>query len=188
MDAAVSFLFNSHAQLPKIYPLIGEYLANIPINFYLYTSTAFTLAFWGLTCVIAFNNPLETYLNKTLTGIQEQTETEEQVLEDKSDFFDSIFQNMEESRKELGQTYDLVQNLRAEVKDMQKMKEILGGTKTELSGLKKQVRILEEKMIFPLVCKACRKPLRADFRLCPYCGAEIDVQQVYAVNPLELNK
>ncbi len=84
---------------------------------------------------------------------------------------------MEENREELGKNNDLVLNLRSEVRDMQKMRETFKETRDELAGLKKQVVILEEKMIFPLVCRACGKPLRADFSLCPYCGAEIDIKQ-----------
>jgi hypothetical protein len=179
IDAAVAFLSTGQPQLPKMYPFIGEYLTQIPTDFYLYGSIAFTMATWGLTCLIAFNSPLEAFLNRTLTDMQMQTERDEQVLEDKSDFFDSMYESMEESRRELGQTYDLVRNLRVEVKDIQKMKETFEKIRTELSGLKKEIRILEEKMIFPLLCKTCRKPLRADFRLCPYCGGEIDIHQVY---------
>ena len=176
LDAAIAFLSNNQPQLPKIYPLIGEYLVQVPTDIYLYTLVAITLAMWGLTCVVAFNNPLETFLSMTLTGAQEQNEAEKQLMDEHSNFFDLMYETMEESRKELGHTNDLVRNLRSEIKDMQKMKETFEMTRAELVGLKKQVSMLEEKLIFPLLCKACGKPLRADFSICPYCGLEINIK------------
>ena len=176
LDAAIAFLSNNQPQLPKIYPVIGEYLTQVRIDIYLYTLVAVTVAMWGLTCLIAFDNPLETFLSKTLTDAQEQTEEEKQLIDEHSSFFDLMYETMEESKKELGHTNDLVRNLRSEIKDMQKMKETFEMTRAELVGLKKQVGMLEEKLIFPLLCKACGKPLRADFSICPYCGLEINIK------------
>ncbi len=59
---------------------------------------------------------------------------------------------------------------------MQEMRETIKETRDGLPSLKKQVAILEEKMIFPLVCRSCGKPLRGDFILYPYRGAKIDVK------------
>jgi len=75
------------------------------------------------------------------------------------------------------QSNGLVLSLRAEVKDMQKMRRTLEKTNAAIAGLKKQVGVLEQKTIFPLLCKACGKPLRADFSICPYCGLEINIKQ-----------
>jgi rubrerythrin len=176
IDAAIAFFSGSNALLPRIYPLIGSYIAQMPLNIYLYASAGSATAFWGLTCLVAFNNPVEALLNRTLADCQEQGEVEQQLVETHRDFFDLMYQSMEENREELGKNSDLVLNLRAEVKDMQKMRETFKETRDELTNVKKQVAILEEKMIFPLVCRSCGKPLRADFSLCPYCGAEIDIK------------
>ncbi len=174
IDASVAFLSNNQPQLLKIYPLIGEYLTQVPNAIYFYALVAITLAVWGLTCVVAFNNPLETFLSKTLMDAQEQNEAENQLVEEHNNFFDLMYETMEESKKELGHTNDLVRSLRCEIKDVQKMKETFEMTRAELVGLKRQVGMLEEKLIFPLLCKTCGKPLRADFSICPYCGSEIN--------------
>jgi rRNA maturation endonuclease Nob1 len=50
-------------------------------------------------------------------------------------------------------------------------------TKTELRRLKKQMQTLEEKLLFNIVCPACGKMLRADFKLCPYCGENTNLQE-----------
>jgi hypothetical protein len=177
IDAAIALIFNNQAQLPKMYPLIGEYLTQIPADLYLYISAAITIAMWGLTCIVAFNNPIETFLKETMSGAQAQVQAEEQIVEKDSDFFDLMYQTMEENKGELARTNDLVLNLRAEIKDMQKVGKAFGETNAAIVGLEKQVGMLEEKMIFPLLCKSCGKPLRADFSICPYCGLEINSRQ-----------
>jgi rRNA maturation endonuclease Nob1 len=88
-----------------------------------------------------------------------------------------MYQAMEESKGELARTNDLVLNLRAEIKDMQKVRKTFEATNAVIADLEKQVTMLEEKLIFPLLCKSCGKPLRADFRICPYCGLEINIRQ-----------
>jgi rubrerythrin len=177
IDAAIAFFSGNNALLPKTYPLVGSYFAQMPVTLYLCASAGSTIIMWCLTCLVAFNNPIEALLKSTLTDSQQQGEAEQQLVEAHTDFFDLMYQSMEENRQELGKHNDLILNLRAEVKDMQKMRETFRETTDELAGLKKQVTILEEKMIFPLVCRACGKPLRTDFSLCPYCGAEINIKQ-----------
>jgi len=43
----------------------------------------------------------------------------------------------------------------------------------ELGGLKKEIRRLEEKIKFPVVCVSCGKPLLPEFKICPYCGESL---------------
>jgi rRNA maturation endonuclease Nob1 len=50
-------------------------------------------------------------------------------------------------------------------------------TKTELNSLKKQIKMFEEKLLFTIVCPACGKMLRLDFKPCPYCGESIALQE-----------
>ncbi len=177
IDAAIAFFAGNPAMLLKTYPFVGSYLAQIPTNLYLCASAGSGIALWCITCLVAFNNPIESILEHTLMDCQEEQEKDHQLVEEHSDFFDLMYQNMEDCKEELGKTVDLVMNVRSEVKDMQRMRETFDETKDELVSLRKQVKLLEEKMLFPIVCRACGKPLRADFSLCPYCGAEIDIKQ-----------
>lgn len=181
IDAANAFIFNNQAQLTRLYPIIGQYLTQIPNDLYLYISAAITIAMWGLTCRAAFNNPLETLLEETQASARAQVEAEKQIIERNSDCFDLMYQTMKESKKELGRTKDLVLNLRAEIKDTQKMRKTLEKTNVAMADLEKQVGMLEEKMIFPWSCKACGKPLRADLSISPYRGLEINIKQEAAV-------
>jgi uncharacterized OB-fold protein len=70
-----------------------------------------------------------------------------------------------------------MRNVRAEVKDIQPLKETMEKTRTELCSIKKQMKTLEEKLLFNIVCPACGKMLRPDFKLCPYCGDSITLQE-----------
>jgi hypothetical protein len=177
IDAASAVLFNNPTQLLQIYPFINQQLQQIPVDIYFYVAAASTIILWAITCLIAFDNPVETFLNKILSDVKNQTTTEAQVLESKSELFDLMYETVESDSETLAQVKDLMRNVRVEVKDIQPMKETMEKTRTELGSLKKQIKTLEEKLLFNIVCPACGKMLRPDFKLCPYCGENITLQE-----------
>ena len=177
IDAASAVLFNNPTQLLQIYPFINQQLQQIPIEIYFYVAAASTIILWAITCLIAFDNPVETFLNKILSDVKNQTTTEAHVLESKSELFDLMYETVESDSETLAQVKDLMRNVRVEVKDIQPMKETMEKTRTELGSLKKQIKTLEEKLLFNIVCPACGKMLRPDFKLCPYCGENITLQE-----------
>jgi hypothetical protein len=177
IDAASAVLFNNSTQLFQVYPFINQQLQQIPIDIYFYMAAASTIILWAITCLIAFDNPVETFLNKILSDVKNQTTTEAQVLESKSELFDLMYETVESDSETLAQVKDLMRNVRVEVKDIQPMKETMEKTRTELGSLKKQIKTLEEKLLFNIVCPACGKMLRPDFKLCPYCGENITLQE-----------
>jgi hypothetical protein len=177
IDAASAVLFNNPTQLLQIYPFINQQLQQIPIDIYFYVAAASTIILWAITCLIAFDNPVETFLNKILSDVKNQTTTEAHVLESKSELFDLMYETVESDSETLAQVKDLMRNVRVEVKDIQPMKETMEKTRTELGSLKKQIKTLEEKLLFNIVCPACGKMLRPDFKLCPYCGENITLQE-----------
>lgn len=180
IDAAATILFNNQTQLLQLYPLINQ--QQIAADIYLYISGALTVILWGITCLIAFDNPVETFLNKVLSDAKTQTATEAQVLESKSELFDLMYETVESDSETLAQVKDLMRNMRTEVKDIQPIKETMEKTRTELSSLKKQIKTLEEKLLFTIVCPACGNSLQSDFKLCPYCGENIKLKDKIIVN------
>jgi len=177
IDAASAVIFNNPIQLLQLYPFINQQLQQMPIDIYLYASAASTTIFWAITCLIAVDNPVEEFLNKVLSDAKKQTTTEAQLLESKSEIFDLMYETIESDSETLAQVKDLMRNMRTEVKDIQPIKETMEKTKTELTSLKKQIKTLEEKLLFTIVCPACGKMLRPDFKLCPYCGETIAFQE-----------
>jgi ribosomal protein L32 len=177
IDAASASLFNSPMQILQLYPFISQQLQQIPVDIYLYLTSSSTVILWAATCLIAFDNPVETFLNKILSDVKNQTTTESQILESKNELFDLMYETVEADSETLAQVKDLIRNIRAEVKDIQPLKEIMANTKTEISSLKKQIKTFEEKLLFNIVCPSCGKMLRPDFKLCPYCGDGITLRE-----------
>ncbi|MBN1358666.1 hypothetical protein JW988_07850 [Candidatus Bathyarchaeota archaeon] len=177
IDAASALLFNNTTHILQLYPLINQQLQQIPTDIYLYTAAASTITLWAITCLVAFDNPVETFLNKILSDVKNQSTTEAQIIESRSEVLDLIYETIEADSVTLAQVKDLMRNVRVEVRDIQPMKESMEKTKTELTTVKKQLKTLEEKLLFNIVCPACGKMLRADFRLCPYCGETMTLQE-----------
>ena len=175
IDAAAAVIFNNQIQLLQLYPFINQ--QQISTDIYLYISGASTAIMWAITCLIACDNPVEAFLNKILSDAKQQTATEAQVLESKSEVFDLMYETVESDSETLAQVKDLMRNMRAEVKDIQPIKETIEKTRIELISLKKQMKMLEEKTLFTIICPACGKLLRPDFKLCPYCGESITLQE-----------
>ena len=177
IDAASALVFNNTTHILQLYPLINQQLQQIPTDIYLYTAAASTITLWAITCLVAFDNPVETFLNKILSDVKNQSTTEAQIIESRSEVLDLMYETIEADSVTLAQVKDLMRNVRVEVRDIQPMKESMEKTKTELTTVKKQLKTLEEKLLFNIVCPACGKMLRADFRLCPYCGETITLQE-----------
>ena len=177
IDAASALFFNNPTQILRLYPFISQQLQQIPLDVYFCTAAAVTITLWAATCLIAFDNPVETFLNKILSDVKSQSTTEAQIIESKSEIFDLMYETIESNSETLAQVKDLMRNVRAEVKDIRPIKEVMEVTKTELRSLKKQMQTLEEKLLFNIVCPACGKMLRADFKLCPYCGENTNLQE-----------
>ena len=179
IEAAAALFFNNPTHLLQLYPFINQ--MQIPMDIYLYITIASTAIMWAITCLIACDNPVEAFLNKILSDAKKQTTSEAQVLESKSEIFDLMYETIEADSETLGQVKDLMRNMRAEVKDIPPIKESIEKTRIELGSLKKQMRSLEEKMLFTILCPACGKLVRPDFKLCPYCGESITLQEKMVV-------
>lgn len=179
IEAAAALFFNNPTHLLQLYPFINQ--MQIPMDIYLYITIMTTAILWAITCLIACDNPVEAFLNKILSDAKQQTATEAQVLESKSELFDLMYETVESDSETLAQVKDLMRNMRAEVKDIQPIKETTEKTQIELISLKKQMKMLEEKMLFTILCPACGKLVRPDFKLCPYCGESITLQEKMVV-------
>jgi len=173
IEAISVLVFNNQIRLLQLYPIINEKLQSITPMAYFWISAATTFVLWGITCAIAFESPVETFLNKILSDAKKQSAVEAQVLEEKSEVLDAMNETIEQNGTILAQVKDLIYNVRTEVKELQPLKENIEKVKTELSHLRKEVKSFEEKLKYPNVCPACGKPIMSEFKVCPYCGENI---------------
>jgi hypothetical protein len=182
IDAVTALLFGNPTQLLQLYPGINGFLSQLSTQTYFCLSALITAILWGITCIIAFDNPVETFLNKILSDAKQQTTNEEQAMEKSGEIFDLMYETLESDSETLCQIKDLIRNVRAEVRDISPIKESMEKTKVDLNKIRAQLITLEEKVLFPMLCPSCRKPIRADFKLCPYCGATIDLPEITISN------
>ena len=173
VESVSVLLFNNQITLLRLYPLINQKLQAITPMVYFLGSAAAALTLWGITCIIAFENPVETFLNKILSDAKTQGAVESQLLEEKSEILDAMNETIELNNAALAQVRDLVYNVRTEVKELQPLKENTEKLRTELSRLKKEIKKFEENLKYPNVCPACGKPIPLEFKVCPYCGENV---------------
>ena len=188
IDATAALLFTNQIQLTQLYPIVNELLTQLSIQIYFYVSVLIAAILWGITCLIAFDNPVETFLNKILSDAKQQSSSEEQAMEKSGEIFDLMYETLESDSETLGQVKDLIRNVRAEVKDISLIKESIEKTNADMNKIKMQLITLEEKALFPMICPSCRKPVRADFSLCPYCGITLEVPKVTIPNFTRITK
>ena len=175
-DAISALILNNPIRLLQLYPYVNEKLQTIAPSTYFWMSTAATLILWGVTCAIAFENPVDAFLNKILSDAKTQSAVEAQLLEEKGEILDVMNETIESSNQTLAQVQDLIYNVRTDVKEIQPLKESTEKIRAEITSLKKELKKIEEKVQFPNICPACGKPLLPEFKICPYCGENIKMQ------------
>lgn len=185
IDAISALVLNNPIHLLQLYPLISGKLQAITPATYLYISAAATVILWGITCAIAFENPVDAFLNKILSDAKTQTAVEAQLLEEKGEILDIMNETIESSNQTISQVKDLVYNVRTDVKEIQPLKESTEKIRAELTNLKKELKKIEEKVQFPNLCTACGKPLLPEFKICPYCGEKVKTQPTVPIIDLK---
>ena len=176
-EAIYVLISNNQIRLLQLYPLINGKLQTITPITYFWVSASATFIVWGITCAIAFTNPVETFLNKVLSDAKTQGTVETQLLEEKGEILDVMNETIESNSEVLAHVKDMIYNVRTEVKEIHPLNESVEKMKTELSTLRKEVKKLEEKVNFPILCPACGKPLLPEFKICPYCGEDMKLHQ-----------
>ncbi|MBK5134163.1 hypothetical protein JJE00_07035 [Candidatus Bathyarchaeota archaeon] len=178
IDSVNALFFSNQIQLLQLYPFANTFLTQMSIQTYFYVSAGASAILWGITCILAFDNPVETFLNHILSDAQKQRSKESQIVEDNGGLFDLMYEKMESDSEVLLEVKDLIRNVRTEVRDIAPIKESMLRTKRDLNKINKQLISLEEQVLFPLLCNSCKKPIRADFKVCPYCSELLKLPEV----------
>jgi len=115
VEALTVIVFKNPIRLPQVYPVIGEALSSMPPVAYFYVTAAATAFVWGITCLVAFHNPVEVYLNKH--------KADEAELQGQNDLVVRMCDTVESDHHTLSQLKDMMRNMQAEVKEMQTAKQ-----------------------------------------------------------------
>ncbi len=154
LAALASFLGNADL-LMKLYPfknLFGE----LDIGTYFLASLVVVFILFGITCAVAFHNPIEALINKTLAEVESEENPGDNTLESKASALEMINDTLTSNSVVLQSVKDDVNAVRYEMSNL----------KTRLDKLEKEMTKLTKLM----KCPSCSKDISPDFKLCPFCG------------------
>jgi hypothetical protein len=132
IEAITVIMLNNPIRLTQLYPFIGEFLKSMAPATYFYVSALSTAILWGVTCLVAFHNPVEVYLYK-------RSATEVQ-LQEKGELLDRMYETMESDHETLVQLKGIVRNVQTEVKELKPARPI-ASQKAENPKTKLQLNI-----------------------------------------------
>ena len=115
VEAITAVILNNPIRLLQIYPFINGLLTSMSAETYFIISAASTIILWGITCLVAFHNPVEVYLNKYKAA--------ETQFQEKGEILNLMYETVESDHETLTQLKDMMHNVRAEVKEIQSAKQ-----------------------------------------------------------------
>jgi len=183
LEAILALFFNTEIVLLKLYPFFNT-LTTSSINYFL-ASTALTIAFWGITCKVAVETPVERFLNKLFSDAKRQSEIECKMVDDNRSVLDMMCETITENNKVLAQTRDITYNVRSELVNLRTLPTETERLSTEIEGLKKELKKLKENFKKPNLCPSCGNIVLPRFKVCPYCGENLHVTPEKVVKMLK---
>lgn len=154
-DAVLGLTVGNTGFLLRLYPFKGL-LADVDVVTYFWASLASAFILFGITCAVAFHNPIEALINKTLAEVELEENPGDRTLESKASALEMISDTLTSNSVVLQSVRDDVNVVRFEMSNF----------KTRLANLEKDVAKLTKLM----KCPSCGKDISLDFKLCPFCG------------------
>ena len=151
-DAVLGLTVGNTNLLLKLYPF-KNLLDGVDAATYFWVSLTSTFILFGITCAVAFHNPIEALINKTLAEVELEENPSDQTLESKASVLEMISDTLTSNSVVLHSVKDDVNVVRFE---MSNLKTILDKLEKDLPKLMK--------------CPSCGKDISPDFKLCPFCG------------------
>lgn len=158
--------------LLRFYPF-NVWLGSVDVVAYFWGSLTATFVLWGATCIVALRSPLDMLLSRILNDAQMENEEEVSLVSAKGSFLETMNEGLINNTIELNNVKDLLCNVRAEVVGLRGLQDVVGGVKSDLTGLKVSLKKLETNLTRNVLCPACGKDVQPDFRICPYCGEDL---------------
>jgi len=151
-DALVGLTTGNPSLLLKIYPF-QNLLNNVDVVIYFWVSLASAFILFGITCAVAFHNPIEALINRTLAEVELEENPNDQVLDSKTSALEMISDTL---------TSDSIV--------LRSVKDDVNAVRYDISNLKTRRDRLEKDLTKLMTCPSCGKEISPDFKLCPFCG------------------
>ena len=165
-DAVLSFTLgstNSLLNLNPFYGLIYNMFGEIDAASYFWVSIIFTFTLFGMSCAIAFHDPIATFINKVVSDAKTVENPADVHLESGL----NIFEMVNDSVTSNGILLNKVKG------SMESIGNSVNTVRTELSMLGARLGKLETDLIPHRKCPSCGKNVSQDFKVCPYCGERL---------------
>jgi hypothetical protein len=151
-DAVLGLTVGNENLLLRLYPF-KNLLDDLDIATYFWASIASTFILFGITCAVAFHNPIEALINKTLAEVELEEDPSDSTFEPKASALEMISDTLTSNSVVL-----------------QSVKDDMNVVRYEMSNLKTRLDKMEKDMVKLIKCPSCGKDISPDFKLCPFCG------------------
>ena len=109
IESITVIMFNNPIRLFTLYPFANVLLKAFTPYTYFYTTLTTTAILWAITCLVAFNNPVEVYVNK-----REQTDAK---LQERDELLDRMCETVESDHQTLTRLTDIMRKMQKGVTD-----------------------------------------------------------------------
>lgn len=165
-DAVLSFTLggtNSLLKLNPFYGLIYNMFGGIDAASYFWASIIFTFVLFGISCVIAFHDPIAAFINRVISDAKSEENPADLHLESGINVFEMINDSVTSNSILLNKIKDSMENV----------KDSINAVKIELKTLGPSLGKLETGLSPVRKCPSCGKDVSPDFKVCPYCGEKL---------------
>lgn len=169
-DAVLSFTSstNSGGSLLQLYPFydkINEIFGKLDVTVYFWFSLISTLAFMGITCSIAFYDPILAYVKKTIS----ETKTDDAPVDARFDSELNALAMINESLTAQGILLNKVK------KELNVVKDGVDALKIDMTRFRGKIEGLETDLAKLRKCPACGENVLPQFKFCPQCGEKLSL-------------
>lgn len=165
---SISSVSDSTGALLELYPFydrISETIGKLDAVAYFWLSMISSVVFMGITCSIAFYDPILAYVKKMVS----ETKPDDTQADSK---FDSELTALAMINESLTAQGILMNNVKRELSTL---KDGVNALKIDMTRLSGKMGSLETDLAKLRKCPACGKGILPEFKFCPHCGEELSL-------------
>jgi len=168
-DGVLSLASNNNTgSLLRLYPFydkISAVIGKLDAITYFWLSLISTLAFMGITCSIAFYDPILSYVKKVIA----ETTVDDTQADQRIDSELTTLAMINESLTTQGIMLNNVKN------ELSTLADGIKAIKIDVTRLRSKIEGLETDIAKLRKCPACGENVLPQFKFCPHCGEELSL-------------